>query len=101
MPVERYFPACFNRCVRRNATKAEVAGLIDRFLENRLAYPQEWNDFVACSQKDPDVELYRKRCDKLDPVVNRPDPVDRDALGELRLMVQELIPTTRTQHPSQ
>jgi hypothetical protein len=49
-----------NHCVRRNATKAEVADLIDRLLQNRLAYPQEWNDFVECRQKDPDVEVYRR-----------------------------------------
>ena len=24
----------------------EVADLIERFLENRSGYPQEWNDFV-------------------------------------------------------
>ena len=99
-PLERCSCACFNRGVQRNATKTEVADLIDRFLDNRLAYPQEWNDFVECSQKDPDLELYRKKCDKLDPLVNRPDPVDQDALRELRLMAQELRASTRTPHLS-
>jgi hypothetical protein len=84
--------------VHRNATKAEVADLIDRFLENRLAYPQEWNDFVERSQKDPDVEVYRKKCDELDPLVNCPDPVDHDALTELRLMAKELSASTRAPH---
>lgn len=86
--------------MHRNATKAEVADLIDRFLENRLAYPQEWNDFVECSQKDPDVEVYRKNCAEFDPLVNCPDPVDQDALTELRLMAQELRASTRTPHLS-
>jgi hypothetical protein len=101
IPLERVSRACLNHCVRRNATKIEVAELIERFLGNRLAYPQEWNDFVECRQKDPDVEVYRKKCDKLDPLVNRPDPVDQDALTELRLMAEELRASTRNSHPSQ
>jgi hypothetical protein len=74
----------------RRATKAEVADLIERFLEKRLMYPQEWNDFVECSQKDPKVEVYRKRCYALDPYVNCPPPVDEDEISNLRAMVQEL-----------
>lgn len=74
--------------------------MIDRFLENRLAYPQEWNDFVERSQKDPDVEVYRKKCYELDPLVNCPDPVDQDALTELRLLAKELSASTRAPHLS-
>jgi hypothetical protein len=90
-----------NYCVSRNATKTEVADLIERFLENRLAYPQEWNDFCECRQKDPAVEAYRKKCDNLDPLVNRPEPVDQDAIAELRLMAEELRTPARNVPPSQ
>jgi hypothetical protein len=86
--------------VRRNATRIEVADLIERFLGSLLAYPQEWNDFVECRQEDPDIEFYRKKCDKLDPLVNRPDPVDQGALTELRLMAEELRASTRNSYPS-
>lgn len=85
----------------RNATKTEAADLIERFLKNRLSYPQEWNDFVECRQKDPDVEVYRKKCYNLDPLVNCPDPVDQDAIAELRLMAQELRASARNDSPSQ
>lgn len=81
--------------MHRNATKAEVADLIDRFLENQLAYPQEWNDFVERTQRDPDVETYRKECYELDPLVNRPDAVDQGALTELRTMARELRASRR------
>lgn len=81
--------------MHRDATRTEVADLIDRFLANRELYPQEWNDFVECPQKDPDVEVYGKTCDELDPLLNRPDPIDQEALAELRLMAEELRP----QHP--
>jgi hypothetical protein len=74
----------------RKRTQSEVAELIERFLENRLAYPQEWNDFVEHRERDPVVEAYRKRCYDLDPLVNRPDPVDEDALAQLRSILQEL-----------
>jgi len=93
--LKRSCRACLNHRVRRNATKEEVADLIERFLDNRLAYPQEWNDFVDCGERDPDVELYRKRCNQLDPLVNCPDPVDQEAVTELRLMVEELRTSIR------
>jgi hypothetical protein len=96
----RYSPPWCNHDVHRNATRADVADLIDRFLENRLSYPQEWNDFVECSQKDKDVEVYRQKCDKLDPLVNRPDPVDQDAVTELRLLAHQLRASTSTPETS-
>jgi len=76
--------------MRRKKTRADVADLIERFLQNRLAYPQEWNDFVECSQSDPAIEAYRRRCYDLDPLVNRPDPVDEDAIANLRGILHEL-----------
>jgi hypothetical protein len=79
--------------VRRGHTKEEVADLIERFLQNRLAYPQEWNDFVERSDPDPEVNAYRKRCDNLDPLVNCPAPVDEEAVVELRAIVDELRAT--------
>jgi hypothetical protein len=79
----------------RKRTRVEVADLIHRFLENRPAYPQEWNDFVECSQVDPTIEAYRKRCYTLDPLVNRPDPVDENAVAELRGILHELRTPSR------
>ena len=74
----------------RSRTRAQVTELIERFLENRLAYPQEWNDFVECSQHDSIMEAYRKRCYDLDPLVNCPEPVDENAMNELRRILHEL-----------
>ena len=53
-------------------TPSEAAELIVRFLEGRSRYPQEWNDFLECRHFDPRIEAFRKRCDKLDPLVNCP-----------------------------
>jgi hypothetical protein len=68
----------------------EIAGIIERFLEGKSSYPQEWNDFVECSHGDKLLDSYRKRCGLLDPLVNCPDPQDPKAVEELRNMVQEL-----------
>ena len=76
--------------MRSNRTKTEIADLIERFLQNCLQYPQEWNDFVDCSQRDPVIDEYRRKCYELDPLVNRPEPVDETAAGELRKMIEQL-----------
>jgi len=73
---------------RRNA--AEVADLIERFLDGKSLYPQEWNDFVDASQIDKRIDAYRQRCYELDPLVNRPGLPDEHALAELRQLVATL-----------
>ena len=75
---------------KRSKNAREVADLIERFLENRSTYPQEWNDFVDSSQRDERIDKYRKRCSELDPLVNAPGPQNPSAVAELRKMVCEL-----------
>jgi hypothetical protein len=68
----------------------EAADLIERFLNGKELYPQEWNDFVDGVRVEQSVESYRKRCDALDPLVNRPGTADSTAVEELRTIVSEL-----------
>ena len=75
---------------KRNKTEPEVADLIERFLEGRSLYPQEWNDFVDSSQRSEKVESYRKRCYELDAIVNRPGAPDAEAVAELKEMIRSL-----------
>jgi hypothetical protein len=70
--------------------REEVARLIERFLENKGRYPQEWNDFVDTPQKDSVIENYRSRCYELDPLVNRPGVPDPDAVARLKGIVERL-----------
>jgi hypothetical protein len=79
-----------NKSSKRNKTAIEAADIIERFLEGRNSYPQEWNDFVDASQHDKAVEVYRKRCYELDPLVNRPGDPDPEAVAELRSMIERL-----------
>lgn len=71
-------------------TKNDVADLIERFLLNKLSYPQEWNDFVDTSQSDIEVDGYRRMCYKLDPLINYDGPKDKTSLDELRKIVGTL-----------
>ncbi len=76
--------------MRRSRSKAEVADIIERFLAGRSTYPQEWNDFVECSDLDAAIDVYRRKCYELDPLVNRPDPVDEHAVHELCALIKKL-----------
>jgi hypothetical protein len=74
----------------RSKNALEVADIIAPFLDRTSLYPQEWNDFVECSQRDKKIDVYRKRCYQLDPLVNRPGDPDQNAVTELRSMIDEL-----------
>lgn len=75
---------------KKDMTPFEAAQLIERFLQNKSLYPQEWNDFVDTPQENTDVETSRKRCYELDPLVNRPGTPDPTAEGELVSLSQKL-----------
>jgi hypothetical protein len=75
---------------KRDMSPEEAAQVIERFLAETELYPFEWTDFAETRQQDSRVELYRKRCDKLSPLVNRPGAMDEAAVGELRSMIEKL-----------
>jgi len=75
---------------KRDLSRAQVAELIDRFLNGESRYPQEWNDFVECSQRSAEIERYRQICYELDPLVNRPEPIDPEGLAKLKSLALEL-----------
>jgi hypothetical protein len=70
-------------------TPDEAAAVIERFL-GEMPDSVEWCDFAETSQRDPTVERYRRRCDKLSPLVNRPGEMDKAAVVELRSMIEEM-----------
>jgi hypothetical protein len=70
-------------------TPEEAAAVIERFL-GETPDSIEWCDFAETRQQDPRVERYRKRCDKLSPLVNRPGEMDEAAVAELKSMIEEL-----------
>lgn len=70
-------------------TPEEAAQVIERFIDGPGG-SIEWCDFAETGQRDPQVERYRKRCDKLSPLVNRPGEMDAEAVLELRSIIREL-----------
>jgi hypothetical protein len=74
---------------KKPRTAVEMAGIIERYLDGNSLYPQEWNDFVDSTERNASLEIYRKRCYELDPLITF-DPQDPEALAELRSMVAEL-----------
>ena len=75
---------------KKDMTAIEAAEIIERFLRGHSLYPQEWNDFVDTPQHNKQVEIYRKRCNDLDPLVNEPGDMNPAAVADLRSMVDEL-----------
>lgn len=75
---------------RRKLDAKQMANLIERFLNGCSTYPQEWNDFIDSSQIDGRLDVYRRRCYELDPLINKPGTPDKDALETARLIVREL-----------
>jgi hypothetical protein len=75
---------------KRDMSPEKAAQVIERFLAETELYPFEWTDLAETKQQDPRVELYRKRCDKLSPLVNSPGKMDESAVLELRSIIQEL-----------
>ncbi len=70
-------------------TPEEAAGVIERFIDGP-GDSIEWCDFAETRQKDPRIEGYRSRCDKLSPLINRPGEMDPASVAELRTIIQEL-----------
>jgi hypothetical protein len=81
-------------------TPLEMADVIERFLDERSLHPAEWVEFSEVSQHDKMLDFYRKRCDQLDPFVNRPGEMDPTAVAELRSMVDELRQIPKGRKPS-
>jgi hypothetical protein len=75
---------------KKNMSMEEIAQLIERFLEGRSTYPQEWNDFVDTPQEDDSIDDYRRLCYGLDPLVNRPGPPDPAAVARLKESIEHL-----------
>jgi len=75
---------------KKNMGRQEVVQLIERFLEGRSSYPQEWNDFVDTPQQDNAVDNYRRQCSELDPLVNRPGLPDPNGVARLEALVEHL-----------
>jgi 16S rRNA processing protein RimM len=74
---------------KRDMSPEEAAQVIERFLDGP-SDSIEWCDFAETGQQDARIERYRKRCDELSSLVNRPGGMDKAAVAELRSIIKEL-----------
>ena len=51
--------------------------LVDRFIDGRLEYPLEWDDFISWKNDNPGVEAIRDRIAGLEPLFFAKDRGDR------------------------
>ena len=66
-------------------TMGQLLDLLDRFLDDRLNYELEWDDFISWKNRNPNIELIRGRIAKLEPLFFSRLPSDRARAIELLL----------------
>jgi hypothetical protein len=64
------------------STGRDLVLLIDRFLDDNLAYPLEWDDFVSWKSRDAGIEAVRLRVEGMESFFLSPSPTDRKEAAE-------------------
>lgn len=66
----------------------DLVALIDDFLDDKLSYPLEWDDFVSWKNMDAGIESVRLRIESLEPLFLSASKEERNkatlALVEIR-----------------
>jgi hypothetical protein len=50
------------------ASLPQLVGLLDRFLDDELQFPLEWDDFISWGNKAPAIEAFRVRIAATEPL---------------------------------
>jgi hypothetical protein len=69
---------------------AELIDLLDRFLDDDLSYPLEWDDFISWKNPNPSVERVRDRIADLERQFVGTDQERTDALAKVREMRDQI-----------
>lgn len=64
---------------------ADIVDLIDRFIDGRLKYGLEWDDFISWESESSEVEAIREEIADLEPFFFSPSASDK-AEGRVRLV---------------
>lgn len=59
-------------------SQVDLVQLIDRFLDDKLAYDLEWDDFISWEHPEPRIEAVRLRIAALEPLFFSQSPDDRN-----------------------
>jgi len=68
---------------RRVNTAADLVSLLDRFLDDKLTYPLEWDDFISWSNAAPEIEAVRQRIAESESLFFSTDSTDRSKAAAL------------------
>jgi hypothetical protein len=73
----------------------DVVDLVDRFLDGRVRYDLEWDDFISWRHDDANIERLRDRLGACEPYLFSKEPGDREKavaiLIDERNRIAELI----------
>ncbi|MFT3789477.1 MAG: hypothetical protein QM741_00035 [Rudaea sp.] len=75
--------------VRQNvaANAGDLVCLIDRFVDDKLKFPLEWDDFISWENENPGIEAVRKKLSALEPLFFSSNKLDRHQA--LKKLIQE------------
>jgi hypothetical protein len=62
---------------REIQTLRELIDLIDRFVDDEVAYPLEWDDFISWRNSNPNIEEIRNRIGAFEPLLFSGSKQDR------------------------
>ncbi|HEY5237661.1 MAG TPA: hypothetical protein VIJ62_04710 [Rhizomicrobium sp.] len=65
----------------------QLVGLLDRFLEGKMNYELEWDDFISWKNSNPNIELIRERIAETEPLFFSKKTSDRK--NAFDLLVEE------------
>lgn len=73
----------------------DIVHLIDRFLDGRLNYDMEWDDFISWEYNDKSIAEVQGRIGKFEPFLFSDDRADRDVyaralIGERNRLAADL-----------
>ena len=60
-----------------------VIDLFDRFVDGKVAYPLEWDDFISWKNGNPNIEAIRDRIGKFESLLFSKDVSDRERYANL------------------
>ena len=66
---------------------SDLVALIDRFLNDKLSYALEWDDFISWKNGNPNVEAIRERIAITEPLFFSKKKADRE--HGVKLIVEE------------
>jgi hypothetical protein len=64
------------------ANYRDLVDLLDRFIDDEMRYPLEWDDFISWDHQNPNIEAIRERISAWEPLAFG-SAIERDRFTEL------------------